>query len=82
MLNIKAEPHNKLLETKKVTVLSFSCGYMIEHLGKLNSDEDILHSREYAGPALDVENFETQQRVSLTAYGRPGFFTVFINLIG
>jgi len=38
--------------------------------------------REYAGPALDAESFETQQRVSLTAYGRPGFLTVFINLIG
>jgi len=38
--------------------------------------------RKYAGPPPDVDNFELQQKIPLTAYGRPGFLIVFINLIG
>jgi len=38
--------------------------------------------RKYTGAAVDLENFELQQKVPLTAYGSPGLFTVLINLIG
>merc|ERR1711892_661206 len=37
--------------------------------------------RKYAGPAVDMENMENHQKIPLTAYGRPGFFTVFGQLV-
>jgi hypothetical protein len=37
--------------------------------------------RKYAGPALDLDNFEVHQKIPLTAYGRPGFLTVIYQLI-
>jgi len=38
--------------------------------------------RKYSGVGVDAENYELQQKVPLTAYGRPGFFIVLTNLIG
>ena len=37
--------------------------------------------RKYAGPVIDIENMENHQKIPLTAYGRPGFFTVFWQLV-
>ena len=37
--------------------------------------------RKYAGPALDLDNFEVHQKIPLTAYGRPGFLSVLYQLV-
>jgi hypothetical protein len=37
--------------------------------------------RKYAGPALDLDNFEVHQKIPLTAYGRPGFLAILYQLV-
>ena len=37
--------------------------------------------RKYAGPNVDMDNIENHQKIPLTAYGRPGFFSVLVYLI-
>jgi len=37
--------------------------------------------RKYAGPTVDLENMENHQKIPLSAYGRPGFITVFGQMI-
>ena len=37
--------------------------------------------RKYAGPNVDIDNIENHQKIPLTAYGRPGFFSVLVYLI-
>ena len=37
--------------------------------------------RKYAGPAVELEHLEQHQKIPLTAYGRPGFLTVFSHLV-
>ncbi len=37
--------------------------------------------RKYAGPALDLDNFEVHQKIPLTAYGRPGLIAVIYQLV-
>lgn len=37
--------------------------------------------RKYAGPAVELEHMEQHQKIPLTAYGRPGFLTVFSQLV-
>jgi len=37
--------------------------------------------RKYAGPNVDMENIENHQKIPLTAYGRPGLFSVLMYLI-
>jgi len=37
--------------------------------------------RKYTGPAVELEHLEQHQKIPLTAYGRPGFLTVFTQLV-
>ena len=37
--------------------------------------------RKYVGPPPEMENVETHQKIPLTAYGRPGTFSVLLTLI-
>ena len=37
--------------------------------------------RKYVGPPPEMENIETHQKIPLTAYGRPGSFSVLWTLI-
>jgi len=37
--------------------------------------------RKYAGPVVEMENIENHQKIPLTAYGRPGFFVIFFQLL-
>ena len=37
--------------------------------------------RKYSGPAVELEHLEQHQKIPLTAYGRPGFLTVFSHLV-
>merc|ERR1712045_965608 len=37
--------------------------------------------RKYSGPAVELDHLEQHQKIPLTAYGRPGFLTVFSHLV-
>ena len=37
--------------------------------------------RKFSGPAVELDHLEQHQKIPLTAYGRPGFLTVFSHLV-